>query len=70
MVSSTTFSPTCLHLSPSYSPFNECQGVVELQGHLCHPGSPLQPYLSGFHVLWCPGALGTSTLLPHPSCNG
>lgn len=50
-------SPTYLHFSPSYSPFNECQGVVELQGQLCHPGPPLQPYLSGFCVLWCPGAL-------------
>lgn len=32
MEPSITSSPSCLHFSLSYSPFNECQGVVELQG--------------------------------------
>lgn len=65
MEASITSPPTCLHSSPSYSPFNECHRVVELQGQLCHPGPPslVQLYLSGFCVLWCPGAPA-----PPPSC--
>lgn len=62
MEPSITSPPTCLHFSPSHSPFNECHGVMEVQRQ--NSATQDRAYLSGFHVLWCPGALA-----PPPSCH-
>lgn len=63
MEPSITSPSTCLHFSPSHSRVPRglwrCRDSSATQDPHCR-----QPYLSGFHVLWCPGALA-----PAPSCH-